>query len=68
MKNKPTFEIGDMLVYQPNVVWPNETFCSTAFFYVIVEKTRINYILMSLTTGDDYIVDINDCSHYKKVS
>ena len=55
------FEIGDMVFYQPN----NQ---SVPFFYIVVDKTRRNYILFSLTTGDNYPVHIKDSKYYKKVS
>ncbi len=55
------FEIGDMVVYQP-------TKQAASFLYLVVDKTRRNYILLSLTTGDKYPVDIEDSRHYMKVS
>jgi hypothetical protein len=61
------FQIGDMVIYKAN----NQ---SVPFFYVVVDKTRSSYgrsdllILMSLTTGDNYPVDMNDSKYYKKVS
>ena len=53
--------IGDMVVYQP-------TKQAASFLYLVVDKTRRNYILLSLTTGDKYPVDIEDSRHYMKVS
>jgi hypothetical protein len=62
-----TFQIGDMVFYQPNKQ-------AVPFFYLVVDKTRSSYgrsellILMSFTTGDNYPVDVRDSKHYKKVS
>ena len=56
-----------MVFYQPNKQ-------AVPFFYVVVDKTRSSYgrsellILMSLTTGDNYPVDVRDSKYYKKVS
>ena len=55
------FEIGDMIVYQP-------TKQAASFLYLVVDKSRRNYILLSLTTGDKYPVDIMYSCDYMKVS
>ncbi len=55
------FQVGDMVVYQP-------TKQAASFLYLVVDKTRRNYILLSLTTGDKYPVDIKYSCDYMKVS